>query len=123
MWCVNLETYYHKNCYPAIDLKEHVLSSSQAPLPDTYRGIYREDHPNPGQAYADTVKDLIEDVHKKGRKVHYNPVPCRLNKISTTHAQNSANNKHITLIVHIYYLFFFRSQPSLLNPCPVLVDK
>uniref|UniRef100_A0A665VIT5 5-phosphohydroxy-L-lysine phospho-lyase-like n=1 Tax=Echeneis naucrates TaxID=173247 RepID=A0A665VIT5_ECHNA len=40
-----------------------------APLPDTYRGIYRETHPNPGQAYADTVKDLIEDVHKKGRKI------------------------------------------------------
>ncbi|TMS17031.1 5-phosphohydroxy-L-lysine phospho-lyase [Larimichthys crocea] len=40
-----------------------------APLPDTYRGIYRENHPNPGQAYADTVKDLIEEVHRKGRKI------------------------------------------------------
>lgn len=39
-------------------------------MPDTYRGIYRENHPNPGQAYADTVKDLIEEVHRKGRKVH-----------------------------------------------------
>ncbi|XP_027133802.1 5-phosphohydroxy-L-lysine phospho-lyase isoform X3 [Larimichthys crocea] len=43
--------------------------SSEAPLPDTYRGIYRENHPNPGQAYADTVKDLIEEVHRKGRKI------------------------------------------------------
>ncbi|MEQ2248700.1 hypothetical protein ILYODFUR_021634 [Ilyodon furcidens] len=40
-----------------------------APLPDTYRGIYREDHPNPGQAYADTVKDLIEEISRKGRKI------------------------------------------------------
>lgn len=40
-----------------------------APLPDTYRGIYREEHPNPGQAYADTVKDLIEEVNRKGRKI------------------------------------------------------
>ncbi|XP_047210284.1 5-phosphohydroxy-L-lysine phospho-lyase isoform X2 [Girardinichthys multiradiatus] len=40
-----------------------------APLPDTYRGIYREDHPNPGQAYADTVKDLIEEIIRKGRKI------------------------------------------------------
>ena len=41
----------------------------QAPLPDTYRGLYREDHPDPAQAYADTVKDLIDQVHLKGRKV------------------------------------------------------
>ncbi|KAI1898434.1 hypothetical protein AGOR_G00072290 [Albula goreensis] len=40
-----------------------------APLPDTYRGLYREDHSDPAQAYADTVKDLIEEVHKKGRKI------------------------------------------------------
>uniref|UniRef100_A0A7N6AJ56 5-phosphohydroxy-L-lysine phospho-lyase n=1 Tax=Anabas testudineus TaxID=64144 RepID=A0A7N6AJ56_ANATE len=40
-----------------------------APLPDVYRGVYREDHPDPGQAYADTVKDLIEEVHRKGRKI------------------------------------------------------
>ncbi|XP_038154989.1 5-phosphohydroxy-L-lysine phospho-lyase [Cyprinodon tularosa] len=40
-----------------------------APLPDTYRGIYREEHPNPGQAYADTVKDLIEEISRKGRKI------------------------------------------------------
>ncbi|XP_061089822.1 5-phosphohydroxy-L-lysine phospho-lyase [Conger conger] len=40
-----------------------------APLPDTYRGRYREDHPDPAQAYADTVRDLIEEGHKKGRKI------------------------------------------------------
>uniref|UniRef100_A0A673L5U5 5-phosphohydroxy-L-lysine phospho-lyase-like n=1 Tax=Sinocyclocheilus rhinocerous TaxID=307959 RepID=A0A673L5U5_9TELE len=36
-----------------------------APLPDTYHGIYREDHPDPGQAYADTMKSLIDEAHKK----------------------------------------------------------
>lgn len=41
----------------------------QAPVPDTYRGLYRADHPNPAEAYADTVKSLIDEVHKKGRKV------------------------------------------------------
>ncbi|KAJ8254614.1 hypothetical protein GJAV_G00194990 [Gymnothorax javanicus] len=40
-----------------------------APLPDTYRGRYREDHPDPAQAYADTVRDLIEEAHGKGRKI------------------------------------------------------
>lgn len=38
--------------------------------------MYREDHPNPGQAYADTVKDLIEEVHRKGRKVDFTTVAC-----------------------------------------------
>uniref|UniRef100_A0AAQ5YI01 5-phosphohydroxy-L-lysine phospho-lyase n=1 Tax=Amphiprion ocellaris TaxID=80972 RepID=A0AAQ5YI01_AMPOC len=52
-----------------------------APLPDTYRGIYQEGHPNPGQAYADTVKDLIEEVHSKGRKVHFNTDPYSFTKI------------------------------------------
>lgn len=41
----------------------------QAPIPDTYRGLYRADHPNPGEAYADTVKNVIDEVHKRGRKV------------------------------------------------------
>ncbi|XP_034037095.1 5-phosphohydroxy-L-lysine phospho-lyase isoform X2 [Thalassophryne amazonica] len=40
-----------------------------APLPDTYRGIYKDNHPNPGQAYADAVKDIITEVHRKGRKI------------------------------------------------------
>ncbi|KAF7662488.1 hypothetical protein LDENG_00234480 [Lucifuga dentata] len=40
-----------------------------AALPDTYRGLYKEDHPNPAQAYADTVKDVIDKAHQKGRKI------------------------------------------------------
>lgn len=40
-----------------------------APLPDTYRGMYGADHPSPGQAYADTVKELITQVQSEGRKI------------------------------------------------------
>ncbi|XP_029917617.1 5-phosphohydroxy-L-lysine phospho-lyase [Myripristis murdjan] len=40
-----------------------------APLPDVYRGMFRENHPDPAQAYADTVKEVIEEVHRKGRKI------------------------------------------------------
>lgn len=43
--------------------------SPQAPLPDTYRGLYREDHPNPAGAYAGEVKRVVNSVQEKGRKV------------------------------------------------------
>eukprot|EP00061_Rhincodon_typus_P018122 g47152.t1 len=39
-----------------------------APSPDTYRGKYREDHPDPASAYADEVNLLIQEAQKKGRK-------------------------------------------------------
>ncbi|XP_061421341.1 ethanolamine-phosphate phospho-lyase-like [Lethenteron reissneri] len=42
----------------------HVASS-----PDTYRGKYREDTADPGTAYANDVKELLEQAHKKGRKI------------------------------------------------------
>lgn len=43
--------------------------SLQAPLPDTYRGSYREDHPNPAMAYANEVKRVVSNAQEKGRKV------------------------------------------------------
>lgn len=43
--------------------------SPQAPLPDTYRGPYREDHPNPAVAYANEVKRVVSSAQEKGRKV------------------------------------------------------
>ncbi|XP_056295407.1 5-phosphohydroxy-L-lysine phospho-lyase isoform X4 [Pseudoliparis swirei] len=72
-----LDHAYHGHLMSLIDIspyKFRKLAGQKewvhvAPLPDTYRGIYREDHLNPGQAYADTVKDLIEEVHRKGRKI------------------------------------------------------
>uniref|UniRef100_A0A8C5EPH5 5-phosphohydroxy-L-lysine phospho-lyase n=1 Tax=Gouania willdenowi TaxID=441366 RepID=A0A8C5EPH5_GOUWI len=72
-----LDHAYHGHLMSLIDIspyKFRKLSGQKewvhvAPLPDTYRGLYREDHPNPGDAYADTVKDLIDEVHSKGRKI------------------------------------------------------
>ncbi|XP_024138670.1 5-phosphohydroxy-L-lysine phospho-lyase [Oryzias melastigma] len=74
---VVLDHAYHGHLMSLIDIspyKFRKLAGQKdwvhvAPLPDIYRGIYREDHPNPGQAYADTVKDLIEEIHRKGRKI------------------------------------------------------
>lgn len=69
-----MQTLKEKHCISAC--LRYCNLSSQAPLPDTYRGIYREEHPNPGQAYADTVKHLVEEINKKGRKVHFSPSSC-----------------------------------------------
>ncbi|KAG7260936.1 hypothetical protein CRUP_002427, partial [Coryphaenoides rupestris] len=72
-----LDHAYHGNLKSLIDIspyKFRKLTGQKewvhvAPLPDVYRGLYREDHPNPGQAYADRVKDLIDDVHGRGRQI------------------------------------------------------
>ncbi|XP_048883635.1 5-phosphohydroxy-L-lysine phospho-lyase isoform X1 [Brienomyrus brachyistius] len=72
-----LDHAYHGHLTSLIDISPYKFRKLEgqkdwvhvAPLPDTYRGKYREDHPDPGQAYADAVKDLIEEVHKKGCKV------------------------------------------------------
>ncbi|KAM6953502.1 5-phosphohydroxy-L-lysine phospho-lyase [Aplochiton taeniatus] len=72
-----LDHAYHGHLMSLIDIspyKFRKLTGQKewvhvAPLPDTYRGIYREDHPNPAQAYADSVKDLIDEVCFKGRKI------------------------------------------------------
>nr|XP_023420095.1 ethanolamine-phosphate phospho-lyase [Cavia porcellus] len=40
-----------------------------APAPDTYRGRYREGHPDPAGAYADEVKKIIDEAHAGGRKI------------------------------------------------------
>ncbi|XP_066185182.1 5-phosphohydroxy-L-lysine phospho-lyase isoform X4 [Sylvia atricapilla] len=40
-----------------------------APIPDTYRGLYREDHENSVTAYADEVKNVIEHARERGRKI------------------------------------------------------
>ncbi|XP_077182819.1 5-phosphohydroxy-L-lysine phospho-lyase isoform X2 [Paroedura picta] len=38
------------------------------PLPDTYRGLFREDHNDPAAAYANEVKKIIDQGHRKSRK-------------------------------------------------------
>ncbi|XP_051936955.1 5-phosphohydroxy-L-lysine phospho-lyase isoform X2 [Hippocampus zosterae] len=72
-----LDHAYHGHLMSLIDISPYKFRKLNgqkewvhvAPLPDTYRGIYKEDEPNPGLSYADTVKDLIEVVHRKGRKI------------------------------------------------------
>lgn len=39
------------------------------PLPDTYRGKYREDCANPGVNYANEAKSLIQKAHEKNRNI------------------------------------------------------
>uniref|UniRef100_G3WTA1 5-phosphohydroxy-L-lysine phospho-lyase n=1 Tax=Sarcophilus harrisii TaxID=9305 RepID=G3WTA1_SARHA len=39
------------------------------PLPDTFRGPYREDHPDPASAYAAEVKRVTDSAQEKGRKI------------------------------------------------------
>ncbi|RXM95504.1 Ethanolamine-phosphate phospho-lyase [Acipenser ruthenus] len=39
-----------------------------APIPDTYRGKYREDHKDVAQVYADEVRQVIDKAHKRNRK-------------------------------------------------------
>uniref|UniRef100_A0AAR2J847 5-phosphohydroxy-L-lysine phospho-lyase n=1 Tax=Pygocentrus nattereri TaxID=42514 RepID=A0AAR2J847_PYGNA len=72
-----LDHAYHGHLTSLIDISPYKFRKLEgqkewvhvAPLPDTYRGLYRRDHPNPGQAYADTVKDLIDEAQRKGRKI------------------------------------------------------
>ncbi|KAF5901960.1 5-phosphohydroxy-L-lysine phospho-lyase-like, partial [Clarias magur] len=74
---VVLDHAYHGHLTSLIDISPYKFrklagqkeSVHVAPIPDTYRGVYRADHPNPGEAYAETVKNLIDEVHKKGRKI------------------------------------------------------
>uniref|UniRef100_A0A672QLZ8 5-phosphohydroxy-L-lysine phospho-lyase-like n=1 Tax=Sinocyclocheilus grahami TaxID=75366 RepID=A0A672QLZ8_SINGR len=71
---VVLDHAYHGHLISLIDISPYKFRKLEgqkewAPLPDTYHGIYREDHPDPGQAYADTVKSLIDEAHKKGCKI------------------------------------------------------
>ncbi|KAK2118465.1 hypothetical protein P7K49_005352 [Saguinus oedipus] len=45
------------------------LNNRSAPLPDTYRGPYQKDHPNPAVAYANEVKRVVSSAQEKGRKI------------------------------------------------------
>ncbi|KAM8940228.1 ethanolamine-phosphate phospho-lyase [Pelodytes ibericus] len=76
---ITLENAYHGHVTSLIDIspykflqlgkeakKEYV---HVAPSPDIYRGKYREDHPDPGTAYAEEVNDIIKDIYKNNRKI------------------------------------------------------
>nr|XP_027805469.1 5-phosphohydroxy-L-lysine phospho-lyase isoform X3 [Marmota flaviventris] len=74
---VVLDHAYHGHLSSLIDIspyKFRYLDGQKewvhvAPLPDTYRGPYREDHPNPAVAYANEVKRVVSNAQEKGRKI------------------------------------------------------
>ncbi|RVE60629.1 hypothetical protein OJAV_G00182850 [Oryzias javanicus] len=76
---ITLENAYHGHVSSLIDIspyKFQQLSGAEqsqfvhvAPSPDVYRGKYRADHADPATAYADEVRDIIEQAHKKGGKI------------------------------------------------------
>ncbi|EGW03038.1 Alanine--glyoxylate aminotransferase 2-like 2 [Cricetulus griseus] len=72
-----LDHAYHGHLSSLIDISPYKFRDLDgqkewvhvAPLPDTYRGLYREDHPNPAEAYANEVKNVINIAQEKGRKI------------------------------------------------------
>ncbi|XP_056318218.1 ethanolamine-phosphate phospho-lyase [Danio aesculapii] len=76
---ITLENAYHGHVSSLIDIspyKFHQMAGAEpsqnvhvALSPDTYRGKYREDHPDPATAYAENVKEVIEKAHKKGHQI------------------------------------------------------
>ncbi|XP_051869574.1 5-phosphohydroxy-L-lysine phospho-lyase isoform X2 [Pristis pectinata] len=74
---VVLENAYHGHLNSLIDISPYKFRNLRpqkdwvhvVPIPDTYRGMYREDHPDPALAYASEVKAVIDEIEKKNRKV------------------------------------------------------
>uniref|UniRef100_A0ABI7ZHG5 5-phosphohydroxy-L-lysine phospho-lyase n=1 Tax=Felis catus TaxID=9685 RepID=A0ABI7ZHG5_FELCA len=74
---VVLDHAYHGHLSSLIDISPYKFRDLDgqkewvhvAPLPDTYRGLYREDHPNPAGAYASEVERVVNSVQEKGRKI------------------------------------------------------
>ncbi|XP_063498521.1 5-phosphohydroxy-L-lysine phospho-lyase isoform X8 [Symphalangus syndactylus] len=74
---VVLDHAYHGHLSSLIDISPYKFRNLDgqkewvhvAPLPDTYRGPYREDHLNPAMAYANEVKRLVSSAQEKGRKI------------------------------------------------------
>ncbi|XP_072368391.1 5-phosphohydroxy-L-lysine phospho-lyase-like isoform X1 [Scyliorhinus torazame] len=68
---------YHGHLNLLIDISPYKFRSLRpqkdwvhvVPIPDTYRGMFREDHPDPALAYANEVKTVIDEVQKKNRKI------------------------------------------------------
>ncbi|XP_054698264.1 5-phosphohydroxy-L-lysine phospho-lyase isoform X2 [Grus americana] len=68
---------YHGHLTSLIDISPYKFRNLEgqkewvhvAPVPDTYRGVYREDHEDSVTAYANEVKIIIEQAQEKGRKI------------------------------------------------------
>ncbi|XP_040829381.1 5-phosphohydroxy-L-lysine phospho-lyase [Ochotona curzoniae] len=74
---VVLDHAYHGHLSSLVDISpykfRHLDGQKEwvhvAPLPDTYRGLYREDHPNPAVAYASEVEHVVSSAQAQGRKI------------------------------------------------------
>ncbi|XP_027693345.1 ethanolamine-phosphate phospho-lyase [Vombatus ursinus] len=75
---ITLDHAYHGHVSSLIEISPYKFRKGKdikkefvhvAPAPDTYRGKYLEDHPDPAGAYADEVKKIIEEAQKNGRKI------------------------------------------------------
>ncbi|XP_053769051.1 5-phosphohydroxy-L-lysine phospho-lyase isoform X6 [Desmodus rotundus] len=74
---VVLEQAYHGHLSSLIDISPYKFRDLDgqkewvhvAPLPDTYRGLYREDHPNPAEAYAREVERVVGNAQAQGRQI------------------------------------------------------
>ncbi|XP_037084074.1 5-phosphohydroxy-L-lysine phospho-lyase-like [Pollicipes pollicipes] len=75
---VVLEGAYHGNVGSVAEISPRLFARSRcsrkeyvhvAPLPDTYRGLYREDEPQPGAKYAAHVERLLDTAQARGRSV------------------------------------------------------
>jgi 4-aminobutyrate aminotransferase-like enzyme/Ser/Thr protein kinase RdoA (MazF antagonist) len=74
-----LESAYHGHTNTLIDVSPYKHDGPggsgppewvhTAPIPDTYRGIYKRDDPKAGEKYASHVRLLIEEVQKQGKNV------------------------------------------------------
>ncbi|XP_054980225.1 5-phosphohydroxy-L-lysine phospho-lyase [Sorex araneus] len=74
---VVLDHAYHGHLSSLIDISPYKFRDLDgqkdwvhvAPLPDTYRGLFREDHPDPAGAYAGEVQRVIRSAQEQGRKI------------------------------------------------------
>ncbi|XP_021101094.1 ethanolamine-phosphate phospho-lyase isoform X2 [Heterocephalus glaber] len=75
---ITLEHAYHGHLSSLIEISPYKFQKGKddqkefvhvAPAPDTYRGKFREDHADPASAYAAEVQGIIEDAHRRGRKI------------------------------------------------------
>ncbi|XP_030069414.1 5-phosphohydroxy-L-lysine phospho-lyase isoform X3 [Microcaecilia unicolor] len=68
---------YHGHLTSLIDISPYKFRKLEGqkewvhvvPLPDSYRGPYRENHEDPGAAYANEVKKCIDEAHRKNHKI------------------------------------------------------
>lgn len=74
---VVLDHAYHGHLTSLIDISPYKFRTLEgqkewvhvAPLPDIYRGLYREDHSDPATAYANEVRKVLEDAQKNNRQI------------------------------------------------------